>query len=105
VGDALARVFEQGTVKRSDVLVQSKLWNTFHKPAYVLPALRACLQRLRLSHLDLFVMHWPVAFTLVAEDVFYPKTPAGAFMLEPVPLEDTWRAMEVRASAAAVGVR
>lgn len=39
-----------------------KLWNTFHSPDDVEPALDQSLQRLGTSYLDLYLIHWPIAF-------------------------------------------
>ena len=48
--------------ERQDMFVASKLWNEFHKPEDVEPALRQSLTNLGLEYLDLFLMHWPFAF-------------------------------------------
>ena len=40
VGEAIQRSIRDGIVKRSDIIVESKLWNTFHKPKDVLSALQ-----------------------------------------------------------------
>lgn len=40
----------------------SKLWNTKHQPQDVEEACRTSLTHLGLSHLDLYLMHWPMAF-------------------------------------------
>lgn len=69
---------------RDAVWVTSKLWNTAHRPADVEPAARETLARLGLDRLDLYLMHWPVAFV-----------PDGTNDLDPtVTLLDTWRAMQ-----------
>src|SRR3954454_11334369 len=41
VGDAMREVFNAGTVKREDVFVITKLWNTNHRPDRVKPAFEA----------------------------------------------------------------
>ena len=44
------------------MFIVSKLWNEFHKPDDVEPALRQSLMNLGLEYLDLYLMHWPFAF-------------------------------------------
>lgn len=57
VGDALAK----SGVKREDVWLTSKLWNTFHAPEDVEPALDQSLANLGVDYLDLYIIHWPLA--------------------------------------------
>jgi alcohol dehydrogenase (NADP+) len=54
--------------------------NSDHQPARVEAACRRSLQDLRLSYLDLYLVHWPVTGSVGPE-------------LQP-PLADTWAAME-----------
>ncbi|GAA5988926.1 hypothetical protein JCM10908_006233 [Rhodotorula pacifica] len=49
-------------VDRKDLWVTSKLWNSFHQPEKVHGALKETLENLQLEYLDLYLMHWPVAF-------------------------------------------
>src|SRR5436305_3928473 len=51
VGEAMHEVFKEGTIKREDVFVITKLWNTNHRPERVKPALEASLGKLRLDFL------------------------------------------------------
>ena len=53
---------------RTDVFITSKLACPFHKPQHVEPALRKTLLDLRIGYLDLFLIHWPVAFNYVNFD-------------------------------------
>src|SRR5580658_2016134 len=48
VGDAMQAVFKAGTIRREDVFVTTKLWNTNHRPERVKPAFDASLRRLKL---------------------------------------------------------
>jgi D-xylose reductase len=90
-----------GGCRRDDLWITSKLWNTFHAPEHVRPACERSLRDLGLDHLDLYLMHFPIALAYVPPETRYPPgwffDPAAA---EPcmhpvrVPLADTWGAME-----------
>lgn len=43
-------------------LTRKQLWNSFHAPEDVEPALDESLSRLGVDYLDLYLIHWPVAF-------------------------------------------
>lgn len=54
------------TLRREEVFVTSKLWNTKHDPEDVEEACRTSLAHLGLSYVDLYLMHWPIAFQWAA---------------------------------------
>ena len=56
-------------MKREDLFITSKLWNSFHEKERVEEAVRQTLKDLKIDHLDLFVIHWPVSFTYESKDV------------------------------------
>ena len=62
VGEAMKEVFKEGKIKREDVFVATKLWNTNHRPERVKPAFEASLRKLQLDYLDLYLIHTPFAF-------------------------------------------
>lgn len=91
IGEALAEVFAEGEIFREDVFITSKLWNDSHGEGQVRPALEESLKKLGLDYLDLYLIHWPVAFR---HGVEFPKKPEDYLPLSEVPLIDTWEQME-----------
>ena len=91
IGEALAEVFAEGNIMREDVFITSKLWNDAHKEGYVIPAIEKSLKNLQLEYLDLYLVHWPVAFK---PGVNQPSKPSDYLSLEEVPLIETWKQME-----------
>ncbi len=91
IGEALTEVFSEGKIFREDVFITSKLWNNAHKDGQVLPALQRSLDKLQLDYLDLYLIHWPVAFK---GDVNSPQKPSDYLSLEEVPIIETWKKME-----------
>jgi diketogulonate reductase-like aldo/keto reductase len=93
VGEAMQEVFKEGKVKREDVFVVTKLWNTNHRPERVRPAFEASLKKLQLEFVDLYLIHTPFAFQ--PGDDQDPRDTNGAVIYDKaVTLLDTWRALE-----------
>ncbi|MDB6034985.1 MAG: Aldehyde reductase [Verrucomicrobiales bacterium] len=93
VGEAMKEVFNEGKVKREDVFVATKLWNTNHRPERVKPAFEASLKKLQLDYIDLYLIHTPFAFQ--PGDVQDPRDANGNVIYDKgVKLMDTWGALE-----------
>lgn len=90
IGNAFSEVFSEGKIKREEVWVTSKLWNDSHQKEHVIPALKQTLKDLQLDYLDLYLMHWPVAFK---HGVGFPEKDDDYLSLEEVPIIETWNAM------------
>ncbi|KAL4420161.1 hypothetical protein ABPG77_008297 [Micractinium sp. CCAP 211/92] len=80
VGAGLAAVLQDGTVRREELWITTKLDNPDHAHTRVEAACRESLRRLSLSYLDLYLVHWP-----------FNGRPQAT--LDPS-LEETWGAME-----------
>jgi alcohol dehydrogenase (NADP+) len=94
VGQALQDGYAAGAIAREDVFVTTKLWNNNHRPDRVKPAFEASLDRLRLSYLDLYLIHTPFAFQ--PGDEQDPRDQNGNVLYDPgVTLLDTWGGMEI----------
>ncbi|CAL1385661.1 unnamed protein product [Linum trigynum] len=59
IGEALAEAFKTGLVKREELFITTKLWNSDH--GHVLEACKDSLKKLQLDYLDLYLVHFPVA--------------------------------------------
>src|SRR3954469_3237010 len=93
VGEAIQQVFSAGNIKREDVFVITKLWNTNHRPERVKPAFEASLKKLQLEYLDLYLIHTPFAFQ--PGETQDPRDPNGNVIYDTgVTLLQTWGAME-----------
>jgi D-xylose reductase len=101
VGVGIRRALEDQLCKRADLFVTSKLWNTYHAPEHVRPALERSLRDLGLDCLDLYLIHFPIAQKFVPFEKRYPPAwfydPDAArpkIELSGVPIRETWQAME-----------
>ena len=91
IGEALTKIITEGVVKREELWITSKLWNNAHKRQDVVPALKRTLDDLQLDYLDLYLIHWPVAFK---PDQMFPDSGEGFLSLNEVPVSETWQGME-----------
>ena len=93
VGDAMQDVFKAGKIKREDVFVATKLWNTNHRPERVKPAFDASRRRLQVDHVDCYLIHTPFAFR--PGDEQDPRDERGQVIYNSgVTLLETWGALE-----------
>jgi len=101
VGAGIAQAIDEGLCTRKDLWITSKLWNTYHAPEHVAPALERTLSDLGVEYLDLYLIHFPIALSFVPFETRYPPewfydpdANEPVMQFAKVPLSDTWAAME-----------
>lgn len=95
VGDAVHDLLSRHVVRREDLWITSKVWNTHHEPAEVAKAIRRTCENLQVDYIDLYLMHYPCAFPLIEGKGDFPSDEkTGAPIITKTPIIDTWNAME-----------
>jgi len=85
VGEGIVEGMKRaGNISREDLFITSKLWNTEHHPARILPACEQTIHDLGVGYLDLYLIHWPIAFKPGTTDID-----------NTVEIYETWEAMQV----------
>lgn len=100
-GEGIKRAIDEGILKREELFVTSKLWNTCHRKEHVKVAVKKTLEDLGLEYLDLYLIHFPVALKFVPFEERFPpgwiSHPMGekpSMDEDNVPMQETWEAME-----------
>ncbi|KAI1488787.1 Aldo/keto reductase [Biscogniauxia mediterranea] len=82
--DESGKGIRAANVPREDIWVTSKLWNSDHRPEEATVAIKKSISDLGVGYLDLYLIHWPVAFV----------PGEGTKLDKDTTIVDTWRIME-----------
>ena len=77
---------------RRELFITSKLWNTHHAAEDVRPACMNTLRELDLDYLDLYLIHWPMAYK--KSKLKIPYNEDGSIAISDIHYTETWGAME-----------
>lgn len=94
VGEAFLEAFQTGLVKREELFITTKLWNSDH--GHVLEACKDSMKKLKLEYLDLYLVHFPVATKHTGVgNTGSALDEHGVLEIDTtISLETTWHAME-----------
>ncbi|KAF6827645.1 NADPH-dependent d-xylose reductase [Colletotrichum musicola] len=81
--DETGKGIKDSGVPREKLWITSKLWNTDHRPEQAAAAIKQSIADLGVDYLDLYLIHWPVAFV-----------PGSEKLDDTVSLVETWKTLE-----------
>ncbi len=98
-GQGVARAIKDGIVKREDLFIVSKLWNSFHDGDKVEPIVTKQLKDWGIDYFDLYYIHFPVALAWVDPEHRYPPgwffdDASTEIRTSKASIQETWTAME-----------
>ncbi|KAH9944218.1 xylose reductase [Epithele typhae] len=97
-GEGIARAIKDGLVKREDVWITSKLWNSYHEKERVLEGCKNSLALWGLEYFDLYLVHFPISIEYIDPKVKFPQEWWGVDgkTVTPikVPYQETWTEIE-----------
>ncbi|RNA34194.1 aldose reductase-like [Brachionus plicatilis] len=96
IGEAIKEVIQEsnGDLKREDLFIVSKIWNTFHSREAARQCLNEILANLGTSYVDLLLVHWPMGFSENLGMGPFPKDEQGNRLYSDVHYLETYRALE-----------
>ncbi|XP_065931753.1 aldo-keto reductase family 1 member B1-like [Magallana gigas] len=92
VGQAVADKIRDGVVKREDLFITTKLWDTHHNPANIRENCMKSLNNLKCGYIDLYLIHWPFGFE--DGDEYFPMGDDGNARFSDHDYVDVWKGME-----------
>jgi D-xylose reductase len=97
-GLGIKRAIDEGLVKREDLFITTKLWNTNHSKEHVNRMAKWQLNEWGLDFFDLYLIHFPVSLEFVdPSENPLPNWKGGAdkqLHIVNVPIQETWAEVE-----------
>lgn len=91
IGEAIQCAIAAGKVKREDLFITTKLWNTHYRR--VREGFDLSFKALNLDYVDLYLMHWPHAMQYSVD--YFPVDENGAPSIdEGIHYTEVWKEME-----------
>ncbi|KAK6746294.1 hypothetical protein RB195_012418 [Necator americanus] len=92
IGETLTKMFSS-SLKREDVFITSKVWNTFHSTDACKKHVLNILDQLRLDYIDLMLIHWPMGYEEGGEP-FPKRQDSDKMKYSDVDYLTTWKVLE-----------
>lgn len=92
VGRAIHDMIQSKKVKRDELFVVTKVWNTFHSKANAIKSVNISLTNLGLKYIDLVLIHWPFGFK--EGDDLRPHDNHNNIIFSDIDYLETWQGLE-----------
>jgi len=92
IGEAIREMIDEGIIRREDIFITTKVWNTYHSQKQVMVSAKKSLENLGLDYVDLLLIHWPTGFK--ENSGHRPKDSNGKYMYSEIDYTETWLGME-----------
>ncbi|AOW03739.1 NADP-dependent oxidoreductase domain-containing protein [Yarrowia lipolytica] len=98
-GEGIRRAIKDGLVKREDIFITTKLWNTFHSKEHALQIAKEQNEWWGLDYIDLYLIHFPIPMQYIPISEkewagWTNATDSGPNPLAKIPTRETWEALE-----------
>ncbi|XP_076030370.1 uncharacterized protein LOC143018667 [Oratosquilla oratoria] len=96
IGEVLSEWFKSGRLKREDLFITTKLPFISNREEDVSRILQKSLDWLRVSYVDLYLIHFPCGIKVKNELDMYSSLKRGEWSYDPTDIEALWRGMEAQ---------
>uniref|UniRef100_A0A1A9W804 NADP-dependent oxidoreductase domain-containing protein n=1 Tax=Glossina brevipalpis TaxID=37001 RepID=A0A1A9W804_9MUSC len=94
IGQAIKKKIQEKSIKREEMFIATKLWNTYHDPKNVKCGCTKSLCNLGLDYIDLYLMHTPMGAPITSDENEFAPNKDGKPLFTDVDYISTWQAME-----------